>query len=154
MMVTLKIPAGLVLDDTSVKVGAGGWIDADKVRFWRGCPEVIGGWEQMQSAALTGKCRGLFSWVDDSGRFSVAMGTSEKLYVNQAGDDYDITPSSGFTAGLEDGTGGQGYGTGTYGTGLYSQPSTGDYFPLTWSKAITSDAASESAQSDDFPVVE
>lgn len=135
MMVTLKIPAGLVLDDTSVKVGAGGWIDADKVRFWRGCPEVIGGWEQMQSAALTGKCRGLFSWVDDSGRFSVAMGTSEKLYVNQAGDDYDITPSSGFTEGLEDGTGGQGYGTGTYGTGLYSQPSTGDYFPLTWSKA-------------------
>ena len=135
MLTTLDIPAGLVLDDTPTKVGAGGWVAADKVRFWRGAPEVIGGWEQVTSTALTGKCRGLLSWIDDSGRFTVIAGTSSNLYAVQAGDFYDITPASGFSAGLDDGTGGQGYGTGTYSTGLYSQASTGDYFPLTWSGA-------------------
>jgi hypothetical protein len=38
-----------------------------------------------------------------------------------------------FSAGNIDGTGGAGYGTGTFSTGTYSSPSTSDYFPRTWS---------------------
>jgi hypothetical protein len=38
-----------------------------------------------------------------------------------------------FVQGQIDGTGGQGYGTGAYGVGGWSQPSTADYFPRTWS---------------------
>lgn len=38
-----------------------------------------------------------------------------------------------FAAGNIDGTGGAGYGTGTFSTGTYSSPSTTDYFPRTWS---------------------
>lgn len=38
-------------------------------------------------------------------------------------------------AGLEDGTGGAGYGTGTYGSGVYGLPSTLDFLPSVWSFA-------------------
>lgn len=44
-----------------------------------------------------------------------------------------IAPQKAFAAGSVDGTGGAGYGTGTYSTGGYSEPSTADYFPRTWS---------------------
>jgi hypothetical protein len=46
---------------------------------------------------------------------------------------YDITPSSGFTAGQIDGTGSTGFGTGAWGIGGFGSPSVTDYFPLTWS---------------------
>lgn len=49
------------------------------------------------------------------------------------------TPAGGYVdfvstleAGLTDGTGGSGYGTGTYGGGTYGSPSTGQFFPRTW----------------------
>ncbi|MCA6262712.1 hypothetical protein [Phenylobacterium sp.] len=44
-----------------------------------------------------------------------------------------ITPQKPLPAGNIDGTGGAGYGTGTYSTGTWSSPSTADYFPRTWS---------------------
>lgn len=43
------------------------------------------------------------------------------------------SPQRAFAAGAVDGTGGQGFGTGAYSTGGYSQPSIADYFPRTWS---------------------
>ena len=46
-----------------------------------------------------------------------------------------IAPQKAFAAGAVDGTGGAGYGTGTYSTGGYSEPSTTDFFPRTWSLA-------------------
>ena len=44
-----------------------------------------------------------------------------------------ITPQVALPAGNVDGTGGAGYGTGTWSTGTYSSPSTVEYFPRTWS---------------------
>lgn len=44
-----------------------------------------------------------------------------------------ITPQVPLPAGNVDGTGGAGFGTGTWSTGTYSSPSTVDYFPRTWS---------------------
>ena len=43
------------------------------------------------------------------------------------------TPQRAWTGGQIDGTGSAGYGTGAYGGGDYGEPSTTDYFPLTWS---------------------
>jgi len=51
------------------------------------------------------------------------------------GGNVTITPQEAFAAGAIDGTGGAGFGTGTYSTGTYSSPSTADYFPRTWSLA-------------------
>jgi hypothetical protein len=134
MRASLDFAPGLVLDDTGFTVRQGGWIAADKVRFYRDRPQVIGGWEALGVDALDGTCRGIFRWRDNAGRLNHAFGTSSNLYVVVAGDLYDITPTD-LEAGLEDSTGGQGFGTGTYSTGLWSRPSTGDFVARTWSFA-------------------
>ncbi len=128
----LKIEPGLVLDETRFKVGQGGYIDVSNMRPHRDSMEIVGGWEFLDSSVLTGTCRGAFCWRDNNGTTNFAFGTHEKLYVWVGGKYYDITPTD-FVAGNENGFGGGGYGIGTYGTGTYGTPSTGDYFPLTWS---------------------
>jgi hypothetical protein len=134
MRAGLTFASGLVLDDTGFSVRQGGWVAADKVRFYRGRPQVIGGWEALGSDALSGVCRGALVWRDNANALNYALGTSSNLYVINGGDQYDITPN-GLAAGLEDSTGGQGYGTGAYSTGLWSRPSTGDFVARTWSFA-------------------
>lgn len=44
-----------------------------------------------------------------------------------------VTPQTALPAGAEDGTGGAGYGTGAYSVGDYSEPSSSEYYPRTWS---------------------
>lgn len=44
-----------------------------------------------------------------------------------------ITPQRAFAAGLIDGTGGAGFGTGAFSVGNFSQPSVAAYYPATWS---------------------
>lgn len=104
------------------------------MRFWRGRAQVIGGWELLVGDTLDGVCRKVFPWTDTSAILNIAFGTNTKLTLFQGGATYDITPVA-FVPGAVDGTGGQGYGTGAYSTGEYSEPSTADYFPLTWSMA-------------------
>lgn len=133
MRAPLDIPPGLIGDDTTL-AAAGRWTDASNVRFWRGRPQVIGGWERLAEAPVSGACRAAFPWTDKASVLNIAFGTHASLQVWKGGGLYDITPS-GLAAGLVDGTGGQGYGTGAYSTGGYSEPSTGDYFPRTWALA-------------------
>lgn len=127
-----QIEPGLVLDETRFKVGRGGYIDVSNMRPKGNSMEVVGGWEFLDTTALTGKCRGLFCWRDNDGEINFAFGTHQKLYVWTRGQYYDITPSD-FVVGNEDGFGGGGYGVGTYGTSTYGTPASGEYFPLTWS---------------------
>ena len=216
--VVLELPPGLNNDDTTF-AASGRWADGSNVRFWRGRAQVLGGWEAITTTALTGICRKLFGWTDNSAVLNIAAGTHSALQLYQGGAVYDITPFgpptllgadplattsgsavvtvthaahglstgnsviiSGSTsvggltcngtfsitvvdansytitlgtnashtttgggtavqvvpqvalpAGNVDGTGGAGYGTGTWSTGTYSSPSTVDYFPRTWS---------------------
>lgn len=132
MRVPLILPPGINLDDTSFSTGDTAWLDVDKVRFWRGKAQVIGGWESFSGDSLAGRCRGIYAYTDVLGSLIVGFGTAGSLEVAYGGGLYDITPVT-FVPGNEDGTGGRGYGTGTYSTGLYSEPSAVDYFPLTWS---------------------
>jgi len=131
---SLSFQPGLTLDDTGFAVRQGGWTAADKVRFYRKRPQVIGGWESITTTSLTGICRGAMSWRDNISTLNIAFGTSSNLHVIVGGDPFDITPT-GLVAGLEDSTGGQGYGTGAYSTGLYSRPATSDFVARTWSFA-------------------
>ena len=128
----LEIPPGINTDDTAFKY-PGTWRDCDQVRFWKGSPEVIGGWESVTNSTLDGVCRTALIWTDSSSTSNVALGLHNGLAVCQDSLLYDITPSSDFTSGSINGTGTAGYGTGTYGTGDYSETSVADYFPLTWS---------------------
>lgn len=221
MRIPLDPPPGLIGDDTTF-TAAGRWSDGSNVRFWRGRPQVIGGWEGLTDTLLTGVCRNVFSWTNNDAVLNIAFGTHSALQVWIGGALYSITPTlnrpsvtlganplsvantdetvtvtmtahgladgdlitvsgatavggitpnvasvavtvinansfayeftsaasstttgggsavvitplAAFTAGAIDGTGGQGWGTGTYSTGTYSSPSTADFFPRTWS---------------------
>ncbi|RAK54893.1 hypothetical protein DJ017_10320 [Phenylobacterium soli] len=96
---------------------------------------MVGGWESLTASKLTGVCRTAFPWTDNAAVLNIAFGTHSGLQLWQGGAMFDITPASGFTAGAVDGAGSAGFGTGAFGVGGYGLPSTGDYFPLTWSFA-------------------
>lgn len=120
MRIALDLPPGIVGDDTTFSA-AGRWADGDNVRFWRGKPQVIGGWAKMISTALSGVCRSVFVWTDNDANLHYAFGTHTHLQLVTGGELFNITPS-GLAAGAVDGGGEAGYGTGTYGTGDYGEP--------------------------------
>lgn len=235
MRIPLQLQPGFALDDTTFSQ-KGRWNRGDKIRWWRGLPQTIGGWESFIGETLNGVCRSVFNWTDNTPAINSAFGTHLGLQLVRGGGMYDITPaptqatatitvvsepaadetftlggqtftfkasrsasgevtidadtttqaenivtainadqsdvtasndenvvtltvvSSGFAGnattlsesiaaltvtpfvgggeffpGQIDGTGGLGYGTGAYSNGAYSEPSTADYFPLTWS---------------------
>ena len=134
MRIPLDLPPGLNGDDSTFAAN-GRWADGSNVRFRLGRAQTIGGWEALTQSLLTGVCRAVFPWTDNSAVLNVAFGTHSKLQLWKGGQLFDLTPASGFTAGAIDGAGSAGYGTGAWGVGGYGQPSATDYFPLTWSLA-------------------
>lgn len=133
MRITLDIPPGLLADETSFSA-TGRWADGSNVRFWQGRAQVVGGWERLMDPALGGICRTVFGWTDKASLLNLAFGTHKGVQVWRGGGLYDVTPA-GLLPGLVDGTGGQGFGTGAWSVGAFSEPSSGDYFPRTWSLA-------------------
>ncbi|CAB4157966.1 hypothetical protein UFOVP679_62 [uncultured Caudovirales phage] len=238
MKIPLELAPGLVSDDTDFSTG--GWRDGSNVRFWRGKPETVKGWESLTLTLLAGVCRTVWGWSDSDNLLNFALGCHNNLTVWQNGELAVVTPvsvaatgtitvsgtpvanetfvvgtqtftfkasravagevtisavnatqatnivaaitadipstataaavsavvtvtattagvagnlivlteaatgiavsgsgklsgGSGFVTGQIDGTGSVGYGTGAYGVGDYGEPSTIDYFPLTWS---------------------
>lgn len=76
----------------------GGWFDSDKVRFSKGYPEKIGGWQKRGTDTFLGTCRALHPWVTlDRDQF-IGVGTSEKYYIDRGGVYNDITPLRSTTA--------------------------------------------------------
>ena len=70
----------------------GGWYSADKVRFRKGKPERIAGWDKNTNNTFTGTCRNLYSYRDQGQTDYVGVGTHLKYYVLQGDDFNDITP--------------------------------------------------------------
>lgn len=122
---------GIVSDDTTFST-PGRYADGSNVRFWRGKPQVIGGWSKLFSTALTGTCRNILGWQDNSGYQNIAFGTNSALMVYVGGTLYDIT-TAGLAAGSVDGAGGPGYGAGTFDREGYGQPALTEYYARTWS---------------------
>lgn len=134
MQIPLDVPPGINTDDTTFAASPA-WADGSHTRFVENRPQTAGGWEGVTLSTLPGVCRSVLAWTDNSNVLNLAFGQHNKLHVWVGGGLYDITPTSGFTAGAIDGAGSAGYGTGSYGGGAYGAPSTSDYFPLTWSLA-------------------
>lgn len=88
----LDPPPGLWRDNTTFSAEAR-WYAADKVRFWRGRPEVIGGWEALSLTALTGVCRTVLSWTNQTSTLNVAFGTNSNLQLFYGGEMFTITPT-------------------------------------------------------------
>ena len=69
-----------------------GWYDADKVRFRKGRPERIGGWDKSSINSFIGTCRKLYPYKAIDGDNFIILGTHQKLYVLNGNVYYDITP--------------------------------------------------------------
>ena len=73
--------------------GEGLWFDCDKVRFVNGLPQKMGGWVKINSSsAFSGDCRSIFNWSTLDGKDLLGLGTSTKLFLEEGGALYNITP--------------------------------------------------------------
>tara|TARA_R110001599_G_scaffold94686_5_gene246084 strand:- start:1102 stop:2952 length:1851 start_codon:yes stop_codon:yes gene_type:complete len=70
----------------------GGWFDADKVRFRKGRPERIGGWQKQSTDSFIGTCRKLFIYRASSGTNYITLGTHQKFYILEGNVFSDVTP--------------------------------------------------------------
>ena len=70
----------------------GGWFDADKVRFRKGRPERIGGWQKQSTDSFIGTCRKIYPYKVADGTDYITLGTHQKFYVLQGNVYYDVTP--------------------------------------------------------------
>ena len=78
--------------DTTNYSNEGGWWDCDKIRFFSGYPQKIGGWIQATSERFIGTCRQMKNWITSYNDNFLGMGTNVKLYIEVGGYFYDITP--------------------------------------------------------------
>ena len=70
----------------------GGWFDGNLVRFRKGFPEKIGGWQKYIQTSYEGTGRKLHGWVDLDGTKLLGLGTRFKLYIQEGTSYNDITP--------------------------------------------------------------
>lgn len=93
----LQFKPGINRENTNY-AGEGGWYDGDKIRFRSGYPEKIGGWQNLAASVAgvfntyKGVCRNLWNWITLNSSNLLALGTEQKLYVENGGAFYDITP--------------------------------------------------------------
>ena len=78
--------------DTTAYTNEGGWFDANLVRFRKGLPEKIGGWVKRTSNTFISKARALIAWTALDGIKYIGIGATQKYYVLEGDNYYDITP--------------------------------------------------------------
>ena len=84
--------------ETTRYAAEGQWYETDKVRFRRGLPQKIGGWEQLSANTYLGVARSLFNWATLSLQNLVSVGTHLKYYIERGGAYFDVTPIRATTA--------------------------------------------------------
>lgn len=81
------------VDRESTRYAAeGAWYETEKVRFRRGLPQKIGGWERLSANTYLGVARSLHNWATLSLQNLVSVGTNLKYYIERGGAYNDITP--------------------------------------------------------------
>ncbi len=88
----LNIAPGFNADTTDYAVGAQ-WVRGNKVRFWQGKPEKLGGWAQKGSNEFNGTCRGMHTWASLKSVKYIALGTHTHLQLMAGNSFIDITPT-------------------------------------------------------------
>ena len=78
--------------DTTNYANEGGWFECDKIRFFSGYPQKIGGWVKTTPTAFLGVCRQMWNWITSYQDNFLALGTNKKVYIEVGGIFYDITP--------------------------------------------------------------
>jgi hypothetical protein len=70
----------------------GGWFDANLIRFRKGFPEKIGGWQKINTNYYLGTGRALHAWVDLNTTPYLGIGTTWKYYIQEGSGYNDVTP--------------------------------------------------------------
>lgn len=78
--------------DTTNYANEGGWYECDKIRFFSGFPQKIGGWVKASPNAFLGVCRQMWNWITSYQDNFLALGTNKKVYIEVGSVFYDITP--------------------------------------------------------------
>jgi hypothetical protein len=89
--IKLQFKPGVNRDQTDYS-NEGGWYACDKIRFRSGYPEKIGGWQKTTPSAFIGVCRQMYNWATTFGDNFVSLGTNEKLYIENGGNLFNVTP--------------------------------------------------------------
>ena len=90
-LTSLKFRPGINREITSYS-NEGGFFDCEKVRFYAGFPEKIGGWVKQSDNTYQGTARALHNWVALDNSNFLGVGTHLKYYIEEGGDFNDITP--------------------------------------------------------------
>jgi hypothetical protein len=78
--------------DTTNYANEGGWYECDKVRFYSGYPQKLGGWVKYSALYFIGVCRQMWNWFTTYSDDFLAIGTDKKLYIETGANFYDVTP--------------------------------------------------------------
>ncbi len=70
----------------------GGWFNSNLIRFRKGLPEKIGGWEKASPSSFKASGRALHAWVDLEGTKLLGLGTTWKYYILDGLSFNDVTP--------------------------------------------------------------
>tara|TARA_R100001440_G_scaffold42429_1_gene62158 strand:+ start:629 stop:2509 length:1881 start_codon:yes stop_codon:yes gene_type:complete len=70
----------------------GGWADGNLVRFRKGLPEKVGGWEKTLNESYAGTGRAITAWVALDATKYLGLGTTTKYYIQSGTSFNDITP--------------------------------------------------------------
>ena len=95
----IQLKAGVNKEGTRYST-EGGWNDSDKVRFRKGLPEKIGGWQRISANTFLGIARSIHSWRTLANKLYIGIGTHLKFYIESGGAYNDITPLRKATATL------------------------------------------------------
>jgi hypothetical protein len=87
----LRFKPGINRDQTNYS-GEGGWFAGDKIRFFSGFPQKLGGWVKASQLSFLGVCRQMLNWVTSYSDNLLGIGTNNKVYLEAGGSFYDITP--------------------------------------------------------------
>jgi hypothetical protein len=87
----LAFPPGVFRDQTRGSA-EGRWFDCDKIRFRAGLPQKIGGWQRFSEDTTDGQIRFLFNFISLTENNYLAIGSSQRFYIEEGGDFTNITP--------------------------------------------------------------
>ena len=90
-LTVFNFKAGINKEETDYS-NESGWVDGNFVRFRKGRPEKIGGWEKLSSDTYIGSARALHSWISLGGSRYLGVGATQKYYIEEGGTYNDVTP--------------------------------------------------------------
>lgn len=89
----IQIAPGIFADDAPATT-SGRYVASDMVRFHRGQPELMGGYQLATATAAVGIVRNILQWAALDGTELTALASEKRLMILQGGALTDITPAA------------------------------------------------------------